>query len=176
MNSFGERQQDLLTPLFSTERVDDLPRYIQRRQELPDLLSEFNVLSFPAANEGRSTMINLAHHKLLEIPSISINARQVGFFSITGSTFNGVTGEMVSSFCRPLFEEIYWHLQLKSTEEASERVLNVLIAFLRQHRSNEDLLHRFLHYCTGSTNTTGDSIKVNISSSAMAISHVTCFL
>ena len=105
---------------------------------------------------------------------------QVGFSSITGSTFNGVTGEMVSSWYReqrrPLFEEICRRLQLESTVEGSERVFNVLIAFLRQHRSNEDLLRRFLRYCTGSTNARGDSIRVNISSSAMAISHATCFL
>ena len=179
--SLAERQRNLLTPLFSNEDVDDLQRYIQRRrQELLDLLREFNVSSVPAANEARSTMINLARHTLLEIPSAAINAMQVGFFSITGSTFNGVTGEMVSSWYReqrrPLFEEICRRLELESTEEGSERVFNVLIAFLRQHRSNEDLLRRFLRYCTGSTNARGDNIRVNISSSATAISHATCFL
>ena len=125
-------------------------------------------------------MINLARHTLLEIPSASINAMQVGFFGITGSTFNGVTAEMVSSWCReqrrPLFEEICQRLELESTEEGSERLFSVLIAFLRQHRSNEDLLCCFLRYCTGSTNARGDSIRVNISGSTMDISHATCFL
>ena len=133
-----------------------------------------------AASEARSTMINLARHTLLEIPSAAINALQVGFFSITGNTFNGVTREMVSSWYReqrrPLFEEICRRLQLESTEEGSERVFNVLIAFLRQHRCNEDLLRRFLRYSTGSTNAIGDSIRANISSSVMAISHATYFL
>ena len=186
-NSLGERQRNLLIPLsrdlplFSNEGVDGLQRYIQRRrQELLDLLREFNVPSVPAANERRSTMINVARHTLLEISSAAINAMQVGFFYITGSTFNGVTGEMVSSWyreqLRPLFEEICRRLQLESTEEGSERVSNVLIVFLRQHRFNEDLLHRFPRCCTGSTNARGDSIRVNIKSSVMAISHATCFL
>jgi len=105
---------------------------------------------------------------------------QVGFFSITGSVFNGVTGEMVSSWYsqqrRPLFKEICRRLQLESFEEGSKRVFSVLIAFPRQHRANEDLLCRFLRYCTGSTNARGDDIRVSISSSALAISHATCFL
>ena len=181
LNSLGERRRNLLTPLFSNEDIDDIQRYIQRRrQELLDLLREFNVPSVPAANEARSTMINLARHTLLEIPSAAINAMQVGFFSITGSTFNGVTRQMVSSWYseqrRPLFEEIYRRLELGSTEEGSERVFNVLIAFLSQHRSNEDLLRRFLRYSTGSTNARGNNIRVYISSSAMAIRHATCFL
>ena len=181
LNSLGERERDLLTPLLSNEDVDGLQRYIQRRrQELLELLRVFNVLSVPAANEAKSTMLNLARHTLLEIPSAAIIAMQAGFFSITGSTFNGVTAEMVSSWYReqrrPLFEEICRRLQLGSTEEGSERVFNVLIAFLRQHRSNEDLLRRFLRYCTGSTNARGDNIRVNINSGAMAISHATCFL
>ena len=181
LNSLEERQRDLLTPLFSYEDVDGLQRYIQRkRQELLDLLRELNVTSVPAANEARSTMINLARHTLLEIPSAAINAMQAGFFSITGETFSGVTEEMVVSWYLeqrgPLFEEIFGRLQMESTEEGSERVFNVLIAFLRQHQDDEDLLRRFLRYCTGSANVRGDNIRVNISSSTMAISHATCFL
>ena len=77
LNSLGEQQRDLLSPLFSNENFDGLQRYIERRrQELLDLLREFNVPCVPAANDVRSTMINIARHTLLEIPSTAINAMQ----------------------------------------------------------------------------------------------------
>ena len=78
LNSLGERQRNLLAPLISNEDVDDLQQYVQRRrQERLELLREFNVPSVPAANEARSTTINLVRHTLLEIPSAAINAMQV---------------------------------------------------------------------------------------------------
>ena len=109
-NSLGEQQQDLLTSPFNNKNIDRLQRYIERqRQECLDLLREFNVPSVPA-NDMRSTMINIARHTLLEIPSATINPMQAGFFYHPGSTFDSVTEEMVFSWYRelhlPLFEEI----------------------------------------------------------------------
>ena len=79
-NSLGEQQQDLLTSPFNNKNIDRLQRYIERqRQECLDLLTEFNVPSVPA-NDMRSTMINIARHTLLEIPSATINPMQAGFF------------------------------------------------------------------------------------------------
>jgi len=171
LNSLGKQQQNLFSPLFRNENIGDLQRYIERGG---------GNFSTSLENDAWSTIINIARHTLLEIPSAAINAMQEGFFSISGSTFNGVTAELVSSWYReqshPLFEEIRSRLRLESTEEGSERVFNVLIAFPRRHRANENLLSCFLRYCTGSTSTRGDSITVSVSSSAMAISHETCFL
>ena len=102
LNSLGERQRNLLTPLCTNEDVDGLQQYIQRRrQELLDLLREFNVPSVPAANEASSMMINVARHTLLEIP---INAMQVGHEQghlpstlCKWASSASLAGEMVSS-------------------------------------------------------------------------------
>lgn len=89
-------------------------------------------------------MISLARQHVLESPRGAIEAIWACFSSITERHFSGVTVAMVSSWYQqqnsPIFDDFFPHLQLEESSEGSERVFGVLLSFLRQHQSNEDLL------------------------------------
>ena len=169
LNSLRGQDRALLRPLFDLSDLEDIRSYIEeRRQDILDLLRELNVQSVPAPAEARSLMVNLSRHQVLESPRGAIDAIRTGFLSVTGRHFSGVTVAMISSWYQqqrsPIFDDLFPRLLLEdSTEEGGERVFGVLLDFLRQHRSNEDLLRRFLRHCTGSTNARGDAIRVSVS-------------
>lgn len=76
---------------------------------------------------------------------------------------------------RPIFDKIPACLQLTSNEEGANRVFNVLMGRLREHRNDKALLRHFLHYTTGSSNPCDDNICVDIRSNYNCITHETCF-
>ena len=179
LSTLSDRSRGLLAPLFFY-REEDLGRFItENRRDILELLPEFNVSTLPPLSQMHSLVVNIARYSLLEVPRAAITAMQLGFQSISGDAFSGITGAMIHEWYQqqqcPIFEEISARVQMESAEEGATRVFNVLMGFLRGHRANEGLLRRFLRYTTGSPNVRGDRIKVDISSTYSAITHEVCF-
>ena len=177
--TLDDRARGLLSPLFyqQGQRLEEF--LTNSRQDVVELLREFNVSSLPPISEIRALIVSVARYSLLEGPRAAILAMRAGFQSVTGSTFSRVTAGMVSEWYqqqrRPIFDEICERLQMESDEEGADRVFGVLIAFLTEHREEDGLLRNFLRYTTGSPNARGASIRVLISTSNSAITLQTCF-
>lgn len=180
LSTLGERERELLSPLYFYEG-EHLSNFVaSRRADILEILREFSVSTLPPTREIRSLIVNTARHSLLEVPRAAITAMESGFHSVTGNFFSQVSGRMVSSWYqqqrRPVFEEICARLYMESDEEdAAGRVFDLLVGFLREHREDEDLLRRFLRYSTGTSNARGDRIRVEIRRDNRFITHETCF-
>lgn len=179
LSTLEDRTRGRLEPLFFYKE-EELRRFVsENRQDILELLAHFDVSFLPRSSEIRPLLVNIAKYSLLEGPRAALTAMQSGFQSISGSAFSGITGAMISEWYQqqqcPIFEKISTRLQMESDEEGASRVFNVLMDFLREHRTDEGLLRKFLRYTTGSSNARGDVIKVDIKRNHSAVTHETCF-
>ena len=68
------------------------------RQDVIELLREFNVSSSPPISEIRALIVSVTRYSLLEGPRAAILAMRAGFQSVTGSKFSRVTAGIVSEW------------------------------------------------------------------------------
>ena len=180
LSTLSERERDLLSPLLSYQEEELREFVASRREDLLAILREFNVSSLPATCQMRSLLVNVSRFSLLEAPRAALTAMQVGFQSVSGRAFSGITGQAISHWYeqqrRPIYEQIVERLELDSDEDGAGRVFNLLLTFLTEHRDDEDLLRDFLRYTTGSPNARGGSIRVDVSRAHRVITHQTCFM
>lgn len=93
------------------------------RQDVIELLQEFNVSSLSSVSESPSLIVSVTKNSLVECPRASFLAIQTGFQSVTSNTFlickqrhgNG----MVSATAIAIFEELSELLKIKSDEEGA---------------------------------------------------------
>ncbi|XP_078383446.1 uncharacterized protein LOC144665985 [Oculina patagonica] len=179
LSTLDQRSRGLLSPLFHLqgERLNEF--LSNSRQDVVELLREFNVPSLPPVHELRSLIVSVARYSLVECPRAPILAMHAGFQSVTGSAFQSVSEGMISAWYQqqrvPIFEELSERLQMESDEEGADRVFAVLMAFLSDHREEEGLLRNFLRYTTGSPNARGGRIRVYISAENTIVTLRTCF-
>ena len=179
LSTLGERERTLLSPLFF-DNHEQLQRFLDRRRnDILDVLREFNVPSLPPTRELRRLIVNVARYNFLEAPRTAITSMQAGFRSVADNTFFGVNDVMVSHWYaqqrRPIFAQITERLHMASDGEGARRMFDILMGFLRQKRENEGLLLSFLRYSTGSPNVRGERIRVEISRTTRVITHQICF-
>lgn len=96
LSTLSERERDRLSPLLSYQEEELREFVASRREDLLAILREFNVSSLPATCQMRSLLVNVSRFSLLEAPRAALTAMQVGFQSVSGRAFSGITGQAIS--------------------------------------------------------------------------------